>query len=180
MMCKRYGNRTQARVLVADWDRNNALSLAAVIHRAGFNTSTAFNGKEAVEKATTFIPDLLVTEAYLGRFSGIQAAARITAALPECRVLFLSSEASSADIAKAAPESLVYSYTRKTIHPLDLLNAIAYLLPAEWSSGDPSDHDMPQPASRQTTGTAKLSTVTSKTATATRHVVQATYEPALL
>ena len=180
MMCKRYGNRTQARVLVADWDRNNALSLAAVIHRAGFKTATAYNGKEAVEKATTFVPDLLVTEAYLGRFSGIQAAARISAALPECKVLFLSSEASSADIAKAAPEGLVYSYTPKTIHPLDLLNAIAYLLPAEWSSGDPSDDDIPQPASRRTRGTAGPSTVTSKTATATRDVAEANYGPALL
>ena len=77
-MCTGEGYRTQARVLVADWDRNNALSLAAAMHRAGLTTATAFNGKEAVEKAETFRPQLLVTEAYLGRLSGIHAAARIS------------------------------------------------------------------------------------------------------
>lgn len=51
MMCLRFGNRTQARVLVADWDRNNALTVAAAMHRAGLNAATAFNGKEAVAKA---------------------------------------------------------------------------------------------------------------------------------
>src|SRR5215472_483246 len=99
MMCMRQGHRSQARVLVADWDRNNALSLTSIMHRAGFKTAVAFNGKEAVEKAETFRPDLVVTEAYLGRLSGIHAAARIRAAFPDCKFLFLSSEASDADIA---------------------------------------------------------------------------------
>ena len=141
-MCMRQGHRSQARVLVADWDRNNALSLTSIMHRAGFKTAVAFNGKEAVEKAETFRPDLLVTEAYLGRLSGIHAAERITAALPDCKVLFLSSEASEDDIARIAPEGLIYSYTPKPIHSLDLLNAIAYLLSAEWCTGDsaPTDH----------------------------------------
>ena len=70
-MRMRFGHRTQARVLVADWDRNNALTVAAAMHRAGFHVATAFNGKEAVAKAATFRPDLLITEAYLGRLSGI-------------------------------------------------------------------------------------------------------------
>lgn len=145
MMCARFGHRSQARVLVADWDRNNALTVAAAMHRAGFKVATAFNGKEAVAKAATFRPDLLVTEAYLGRLSGIQAASRITAAFPECKVLFLSGEATVTDIAKATPPDLIYSFAPKPLHPLDLLNATAYMLSAEWSTDDSEQTDQ-QPA----------------------------------
>jgi CheY-like chemotaxis protein len=136
MMCRRKGNRQQARVLVADWDQANAITLAAIMNRAGFKVAIAFDGKEAVEEAEKFRPDLFLSEAYLGRLSGIEAAVQITAALPECRVLFLSGEASIVDIIKAAPEHLVYSFTPKPIHSLDLLNAVAYMLSAEWSTGD--------------------------------------------
>lgn len=134
MMCKRQGPRTQARVLVADWDQANAFALAAILQRAGFKVITACDGKEAVTMADAFTPDLFITEPYLGRLSGINAAVQITAALPGCRVLFLSGEASMADIARSAPVELVYSHTAKPIHPLDLLNIVAYLICAEWSS----------------------------------------------
>jgi|SRR5579859_2251303 len=156
MMCMRFGHRTQARVLVVDWDRSNALTLAALMHRAGFKVAAAFNGKEAVAKAATFRPDLLVTEAYLGRLSGIQAASRIVAAHPDCKILFLSGEATVANIAKAAPPDLVYSFTPKPLHPLDLLNAIAYMLCAEWSTDDLGQTDH-QPAS-----SAEETTLTSR------------------
>jgi CheY-like chemotaxis protein len=114
MMCLRFGNRTQARVLVADWDRNSALTVAAAMHRAGFNAATAFSGKEAVAKAATLGPNVLVTEAYPGRLSGIAAAAQITAAYPDCKVLFLSGETTAADIEKAAAPDLVDSFAPKT------------------------------------------------------------------
>jgi CheY-like chemotaxis protein len=157
MMCKRQGNGDQVRILVADWDQANARALAAVMRTAGFKVATVCDGLEAVAEANHFKPELLITEPYLGRLSGIHAAVAITSALPDCRVLFLSGEASMKDIAKAAPPELVYSFAFKPIHPLDLLNAVAYLASAEWSSSDsatagsnPNPHnqapeDQPQP-----------------------------------
>ena len=141
MMCTGEGNGTQARVLVADWDRNNALSLAAAMHRAGLTTVTAFNGKEAVEKAETFRPHLLVTEAYLGRLSGIHAAVRITAALPDCKVIFVSAETSLADIANAAPEGFVYSYARKPVDPIHLLKTITLMVVRRMAWGPFRGHE---------------------------------------
>jgi len=158
-MCRRHGNRQQARILVADWDQANAITLAAILDRAGFRVGIAFDGKEAVEEAGRFSPDLFLAEAYLGRLSGIEAAVQITASLPECRVLFLSGEASIADIIKAAPDHLVYSFTPKPIHSLDLLNAVAYLLSAEWSTGDSGpeapDQDTPDVCAAETTALAQ-------------------------
>jgi CheY-like chemotaxis protein len=150
MMCKRQGRRTQARILVADWDQTSAVASAAIMRRAGFKVATACDGIEAVNEATSFRPDLLVAEPYLGRLSGMDAAVQITTAFPDCKVLFLSSEASVADIAMTAPTELIFSYTAKPIHPLDLLNAIAYIVCAEWSSGA-IDHDTPKPGIAKTT-----------------------------
>ena len=73
-------------------------------------------------------------------------AARISASHPDCKVLFLSSEATDADLAREAPAGFIYSYTPKPIHPLNLLNAITYLLSAEWCTGDSAaDHVRTKP-----------------------------------
>jgi CheY-like chemotaxis protein len=150
MMCKRHGRRTQARILVADWDQTSALASAAIMRRAGFKVATACDGIEAVNEAASFRPDLLVAEPFLGRLSGIDVAVQTISAFPDCKVLFLSSEASMADIARTAPMELIYSYTAKPIHPLDLLNAVTYLVCAEWSGG-PIDHDTPEQGTAKTT-----------------------------
>ena len=171
------GNRKQTRVLVVDWDRNNALSLAAAMHRAGLTTATAFNGKEAVEKAETFRPHFLVTEAYLGRLSGIHAAALITAAFPDCKVIFVSGEASLADIANVARQGPAYSYTRKPVHPIHLLNLITRMLSSERPAGHlgSTEHDTTKTAVPQTR------VRTDQIAAARRnHVSGAAFHPALL
>ena len=139
MMRMRYGHRAQARILVADCDKVHALALSAIMRKMGFDVATASSGEEAVTVAATFVPDLVVLEVLMRGLPGIQAAVQITAALPECRVLFLSADASIFDILNAAPENLVYSFTTKPVHPLDLLNSIAYMLSAEWSSDDSDD-----------------------------------------
>jgi DNA-binding NtrC family response regulator len=177
MMCTGEGNRTQARVLVVDWDRNNALSLAAVMHRAGINAATAFNGKEAVEKAEAFRPHFLVTEAYLGRLSGIHAAARITAAIPDCKVIFVSGETSLAELAQIVPQGFVYSYARKPVDPIHLLNAITLMLSAEWLGGrsGTTQGNAPRQAAHHTRAR------TEQLAAARRnHVAGAIFHPALL
>jgi len=179
----RFGHGTQARVLVADWNRSNALTVAAAMHRAGFKVVTAFNGKDAVSKAATFRPDLFVTEAYLGRLSGIQAASRITAEFPECKVLFLSGEATVSDIAKAAPPDLIYSFAAKPLHPFDLLNATAYMLSAEWSTDDsgPADQKPAYSAEEATLSSRRIHRGEAESAAETEiHVSDAVLQQALL
>jgi CheY-like chemotaxis protein len=138
MMRTHYGHAGQPRILVADWDRTNACTLSAILNRAGYEVATAFDGEEAVAKAVSFTPDLFITEPFMGRLSGIDAATAITAALTACRMLFLSGDASSAEISMAAPKHLVYSFISNPVPPLDLLNAVAYMLPAKNSFGDPA------------------------------------------
>ena len=138
MMRTHYGHAGQARILVADWDRTNAHTISAILDRSGYGVATAFDGEEAVVKAASFTPDLSITEPFMGRLSGMESATAITAALPACRMLFLSGEAPSSDISKAAPKHLVYSFISGSVPPLDLPNAVAYMLPAKNSFGHPA------------------------------------------
>jgi CheY-like chemotaxis protein len=132
-----YGNKREARILVVDDNRTIAQTLSAILQEQGYEVATAFSGEEAVAKADGFLPNLLVSDIFMGGMDGIEAATRITAKLPDCRVLFLSGHATMTDVVNAAPDHLVYSFASKPVHPLDLLNAIAYMLPATNTLNDP-------------------------------------------
>jgi CheY-like chemotaxis protein len=124
----RYTNKRQARILVVDNEQMIALALSAILQKQGYAVATAFSGEQAIAIAADFIPDLLVSEIYMGAMNGVESATQITGKLPNCSVLFLSGFASISDVLKIAPKRLVYSFMSKPMHPLDLLNAIAYKL----------------------------------------------------
>ena len=135
-----YGRKGPARILVVDDEKTIALSMAAILAQSGYKVERAFNGEEAVALAVGFEPDLLLTDISMGTMSGIEAASEITANLAECKVLFLSGHASMSDIAAVAPRRLVFSLAPKPIHPLDMLNTVAYMLP-DFCMADAMDVD---------------------------------------
>ncbi len=126
---RKHGNVRQARILVVDADHILALTIQTILEAQGYKVETAFSGEEALAKAPGFAPDLLISEVCLGAMNGVEAATRITAKVRGCSVFFLSGPASLAEVSKTAPARLVYSFTTKPLHSLDLLNAIAYMLP---------------------------------------------------
>jgi len=65
------------RVLVADDNRDAALSLAMMLEMIGNETQTAFDGLEAVEVAGKFLPDVMLLDIGMPKLSGHEAAARI-------------------------------------------------------------------------------------------------------
>jgi CheY-like chemotaxis protein len=128
---RRHEHRIHARILVVGREPVQALTLAAIMERTGYEIATAFSGEEAVATALTFVPELLLTEVPIGGITGIEAAAQITAILPHCKVLFLSTEVAVSDMLDSVPAGLNFSFVPRPIHPLDLLKIIADLLLAE-------------------------------------------------
>lgn len=120
----------QARILVASSEQTIALALSAILEEKGYAVATAFSGEQAVAEAAGFLPDVLLSEVCMGAMNGVKAATRITAMLPKCGVLFISGKAAMSDILKSAPARLIYSFMPRPLDPLDLLNAVAYMLPA--------------------------------------------------
>lgn len=123
-----YERGSLATILVADSDRAHVRAISEVLQREGYEITTAFNAESAVTKAKASSPDLLLIEVDMNPTSGIEIADKITALLPNCRVLFVSANASMADVVKAAPERLIYSFAGKPLRSLNLLDSIAYLL----------------------------------------------------
>lgn len=129
-MRKRFGGQLKTRILVVDDERTIAITLSAILKEEGYEVEIAFSGEGAVCEAAGFRPDLLITDLNMGAMNGIEAAARITGMLPDCRVLFFSGSASFDELSQTAPKNLVYSFARKPMPVPDLLSAIAYIVSA--------------------------------------------------
>jgi CheY-like chemotaxis protein len=136
-MLTRYRSRNKPRVLVVDDDQMTTRMFGEILEKNGYEVATALSGEQAVARAARFAPDLLVSDLGAVAMAGIKAATRITEMIPGCRVLLLSCHASMSDVSAAVPQRLVYSFTTKPLHPLDLLNVIAYMLPCADSVDDP-------------------------------------------
>ena len=110
------------KVLVADDERVIADTLAVILNQSGFEAAAVYDGAEAVEKARTWGPDLLVSDVVMPELSGIDAAIRICAMFPGCRVLLFSGQAATADLlADARISGHNFEVLAKPIHPNELL-----------------------------------------------------------
>jgi PAS domain S-box-containing protein len=67
------------RVLVVDDNRDSADSLATMLRLYGHQTETAYDGLEAVERAGTFRPELILLDIGLPKIGGYEVARRIRA-----------------------------------------------------------------------------------------------------
>jgi DNA-binding NtrC family response regulator len=70
---------TPRRVLVVDDEADQLSALASIIRARGFTVETAANGEEALEKLSSFLPDVLVTDLMMPRMNGIELLRRKSA-----------------------------------------------------------------------------------------------------
>jgi CheY-like chemotaxis protein len=113
------------KVLVADDEHVIADTLAVILTKAGFETRAVYSGEEAVEMAEHFRPDMLITDVVMGDISGIDAAIKILAMLPDCKILLFSGQAATVDLLeKARLQGHVFEILAKPVHPSDLLAKI--------------------------------------------------------
>jgi len=113
------------RVLIADDERAITDTLVAILTHSGFEARAAYSSAEALEIAHAFRPDLLISDVIMDQMSGIEAAVRIKAMLPDIRVFLLSGQT-------ATPELLVkenaggygFEVILKPVHPRDLIRRL--------------------------------------------------------
>jgi CheY-like chemotaxis protein len=66
-----HGVRSQ-RVLVVDDNRDAAISLSLLLSLTGRDTSTAFDGKDAIDAAVRFDPDVVVLDIGMPKMNGYE------------------------------------------------------------------------------------------------------------
>jgi CheY-like chemotaxis protein len=110
------------RVLVADDERVIADTLAIILNQAGYNASAVYSGTSAVEEAKNVKPDLVISDVIMPDMNGIDAAIKIRAALPSCKILLFSGQAATADLLENARQrGHEFEILAKPVHPQDLL-----------------------------------------------------------
>lgn len=102
------------RVLIVDDDRLVADTLSLVFRSNGFQTEACYSAAEALERARSFAPELLLCDVTMPEETGLQLAEKVHTEMPECKVLMLTAYAGN--LAK------VELYSAKTKRPLKLLS----------------------------------------------------------
>ena len=118
-------NSRKPKVLVADDERVIADTLSMILNQSGFDARAVYSGETALELASTFQPDMLISDVIMANLNGIDAAIRIRQLLPSIKVLLFSGQAATADLLeKARREGHEFDILAKPVHPQDLLNRL--------------------------------------------------------
>jgi CheY-like chemotaxis protein len=118
-------NAARPKVLVVDDERVIADTLAMILNQSGFQARAIYSGEGAVEMATTFEPDMLISDVIMADLNGIDAAIRIRELLPKIKILLFSGQAATADLLDdARKKGYEFEILAKPVHPQDLLNKL--------------------------------------------------------
>jgi CheY-like chemotaxis protein len=118
-------NAARPKVLVVDDERVIADTLAMILNQSGFQAQAIYSGEGAVELASTFEPDMLISDVIMADLNGIDAAIRIRELLPKIKILLFSGQAATADLLdNARKHGYEFEILAKPVHPQDLLNKL--------------------------------------------------------
>lgn len=104
----------KSRILVVDDDRLVADTICLIYKANGFDSEACYSAAEGLERARSYVPDLMLCDVSMPDVSGLQLADSIAELLPETRMLLLSAYASNAAYTRA--------HARRARRPLKLLS----------------------------------------------------------
>jgi CheY-like chemotaxis protein len=114
--------QVKPKVLVADDERVIADTLAIILNQSGFEAKAVYSGEKAVEAAREWQPEMLISDVIMTDLNGIDAAIKIRAILPSCKILLFSGQAATADLLdRARTQGHEFEILAKPVHPQDLL-----------------------------------------------------------
>jgi CheY-like chemotaxis protein len=125
------------RILIVDDEPQLACILQIIFENTGYETTVAYSGEEAVEVASSFQPDCMVSDVMMGAMNGIEAAIAIMGTLPQCKVLFISGNAAYGDwLGNTRANEFDFEILSKPVPPPELLEKVSRLLSARVYSSE--------------------------------------------
>jgi len=120
--------KVKTRVLVVDNERIIADTLALILRQNGFDASVAYSGEEAVQRALTLRPDVVLSDIIMGELNGLEASILISEAVPDCKILLFSGQPATADLLRQArSRGHAFEVLAKPVHPTVILEQISAL-----------------------------------------------------
>src|ERR1700739_4403664 len=116
------------KVLIADDETTSADTLAMILNHVGFDARAVYTCQNALELASTFRPDMLISDVLMSDNNGLDAAVQMRSILPDIRVFLLSGQ--TADVLEqSAARALGFEVLLKPVHPQDLVNKLQRVMP---------------------------------------------------
>lgn len=119
-------NGLSPRVLIVDDECVIADTLALILNKSGFETRAVYSGETALEAAIALRPNVLISDVMMHGMNGIDAAIRISAHLPSCRIILFSGNATTTNLLRdAEAHGHHFEMLAKPIHPRTLLDRLS-------------------------------------------------------
>ncbi|HZD20282.1 MAG TPA: response regulator [Burkholderiales bacterium] len=122
-----YSGRTK-RVLIADDNRDWADGLAVLLEEQGYAVRTAYDGREAIEAARIFQPDIVVLDIRMPRLTGYEAARVFHRHPQSTRPILIAITAWAGESGKLRAEMSGFDYyLAKPAEPAEILELLKNL-----------------------------------------------------
>ncbi len=120
--------KRRLKVLVVDDERLLADTTTAILHRAGFDVRTAYDGFGALEMTGSFHPDYLLTDIMMPVMNGADLAMAVAKMYPATAILLVSGQAGTADILdECKAKGFEFPLLAKPVHPSNLVEKLRNL-----------------------------------------------------
>ena len=104
------------RILIADDDESARSGLADLLSTWGFEVEEAIDGKDALEKAPTFAPAVVIADLVMPALDGVALLKPLAEACPDAVVILLTGHA-TVETAVSAMRDGAYDYLTKPVDP---------------------------------------------------------------
>src|ERR1700739_1755969 len=106
-------------------ERLLAETTTAILHRAGFDVRTAYDGFGALEMTGSFHPDYLLTDIMMPGMNGVDLAVAVAKMYPATAILLVSGQAGIADILnESKAKGFEFPLLAKPVHPSNLVEKL--------------------------------------------------------
>ena len=117
--------QNRAKVLVVDDQRLIADTLTEILGRAGFDAVAAYDGFDALDKASRFHPHWVLTDVLMPRMNGVELAITFRKNYPGSSILLFSGQAGISEILhEGHRQGYQFELIAKPIHPMKLIERL--------------------------------------------------------
>jgi DNA-binding NtrC family response regulator len=114
---------TTEKVLIVEDEENERSGMAELIRAWGYETETAVDGVEALEKVASSSPSIVVTDLRMPRMDGMELLERLSAQPQQVAVILLTAQG-SVEAAVTAMKSGAFDFIEKPVNPTRLRNIL--------------------------------------------------------
>ncbi len=114
---------TQEKVLIVEDEENERTGLAELVRAWGYDTETASDGVEGMERTESWGPGIVITDLKMPRMNGMELLEHIAAQPQHVAVILLTAQG-SVDAAVSAMKGGAFDFIEKPVNPTRLRNIL--------------------------------------------------------